>query len=176
SQVLSVGAAVELAACKPAGVIESLGTLGGASYGIGINGVGHVVGAPYLSSVNPHASGMHAFRYVDGLGMIDVGTLPPGNISAGQSINSGFFIVGGSFVAGFVPHAFRANATLTLTDLGTLGGEYSNAWDINDQGIVTGEASNAAEDIHAFVLSSGVMHDIGTLGGTTSGGRPINES
>ena len=38
------------------------------------------------------------------------------------------------------------------------------------------KASNAAEDIHAFVLSSGVMHDIGTLGGTTSVGRSINES
>ena len=175
-QALIVGAAVQLAACKPAGVIEDLGTLGGASYGIGINGVGNVVGASYLSSVNPHASGMHAFRYVDGLGMNDVGTLPPGNISAGQSINSGFFIVGGSFVAGFVPHAFRANATLNLTDLGTLGGEFSNAWDINDHGVITGEASNAAEDVHAFVLASAGMQDIGTLGGMTSIGRSINES
>src|SRR5438270_8269250 len=98
---LVVGAALQLAGCKPASVIEDLGTLGGASFGIAINAVGNVTGASYLSSADPHAAGMHAFRYVDGLGMIDVGALPPGNISAGQVFNSGFLIFGGSSVEGF---------------------------------------------------------------------------
>jgi uncharacterized membrane protein len=40
---------------------------------------------------------------------------------------------------------------LTLNDIGTLGGEYSYAWDINDQGLITGEASTAVEQVHAFL-------------------------
>ena len=175
STALVLAAAIQLAACEPSGVIEDLGTLGGASAGYGINAAGNVTGGSFLSA-DAHGGGLHAFRYVDGLGMIDVGVLPPGNISAGLGINSGGLIVGGSFVEGFVPHAFLASATLNLTDLGTLGGEFSTAWDINDQGRITGEASNAALDTHAFVRTSAGMQDIGTLGGSSSIGRSINES
>jgi probable HAF family extracellular repeat protein len=165
-----------LAACDPTSVIEDLGTLGGpTSLGLGINAAGNVCGGSYLAS-DPHTGGLHAFRYVDGLGMIDAGALPPGNISEAAGINSGGLLAGGSFVEGFVPHAFVASATLTLRDLGTLGGEYSYAWDINDPGLVTGEASTAAEDVHAFIwTSAGGMRDLGTLGGNSSVGRSINE-
>lgn len=171
-------ATLAITACDPTSVIEDLGTLGGpTSLGLGINAAGNVTGGSYLSSHDPHSAGLHAFRYVDGLGMLDVGALPPGNISEGQGINSGGLIVGGSFVEGFVPHAFIASATLTLTDLGTLGGEYSYAWDINDAGQVTGEASNVAGDIHAFLWTRAAgMRDLGTLGGNRSVGRSINES
>ena len=156
--------------------IEDLGTLGGPnSLGLGINAVGNVCGGSFLSS-DLHGGGYHAFRWVEGLGMIDAGVLPPGNISEAQGINRGGLMVGGSFVEGFVPHAFLASATLNLTDLGTLGGEYSYAWDINDQGRVTGEAALETGDTHAFLWSSGEMRDLGTLGGTTSVGRSINES
>lgn len=172
------GAAIQLGGCEPTGVIEDLGTLGGdSSGGLGINKVGNVVGYSYLSGNDPHSTGMHAFRYVDGLGMIDAGALPGGNISEASAINNHGLLVGGSFVAGFVPHAFLANATLTLTDLGTLGGEFSYAWDINDSAEVTGEASTVQGRRHAFVwTSAGGMKDIGTLGGTDSVGRAINES
>ncbi len=177
SIVFILCASLLLAGCQPTNVIEDLGTLGGpTSLGLGINAAGNVCGGSYLSSADPHGGGLHAFRYVDGLGMIDVGVLPPGNISEGQGINSGGLIVGGSFVEGFVPHAFLASATLNLTDLGTLGGEYSYAWDINDQGKVTGEASTNTLDVHAFIWTSAGMRDIGTLGGNYSVGRSINES
>jgi probable HAF family extracellular repeat protein len=173
---LMLVATLNLASCAPTNIIEDLGTLGGPrSLGLGINAVGNVCGGSYLSSADPHSGGLHAFRYVDGFGMIDVGAFPPGNISEGQGINSGGLIVGGSFVEGFVPHAFLASATLNLTDLGTLGGEYSYAWDINDPGQVTGEASTRTEDVHAFVWTSAGMRDIGTLGGNRSVGRSINE-
>jgi probable HAF family extracellular repeat protein len=169
---------IHQAACKPANVIEDLGTLGGqASLGLGINATGNVCGGSYLSANDPHSAGYHAFRYVDGLGMIDVGALPRSNISEGQGINNSGLIVGGSLVENAgdsVSHAFLANATLNLTDLGTLGGSYSYAWDINDQGQVTGEASNRTGDIHAFILTSAGMRDIGTLGGNSSVGRSIN--
>src|SRR5262249_45070752 len=101
------------------------------------------------------------------------------NISEAQGINAGAQMVGGSFVdvgGDSLPHAFRANAALTLTDLGTLGGDYSYAWDINDQGVITGEAANKGLDVHAFIWTSAGMRDIGTLGGNRSVGRAINES
>ena len=161
-------------------VIEDLGTFGGRnSFGYGINAAGNVTGTSYLSFANP---GYHAFRYVDGLE--DIGALPPlPNDSFGQGINSSGMIVGGSWVfegGDIGTHAFLASATLNLiTDLGTLGvtpGEFSFAYDINDQGQVTGEAGISLEN-HAFIwTSAGGMRDIGTLGGDRSVGRSINES
>jgi probable HAF family extracellular repeat protein len=171
-------AAFAISGCEPTDVIEDLGTLGGfSSIGLGINQAGNVTGSSYLSSGDPHFAGMHAFRYVDGLGMIDVGALPPGNISQGNGINSGGILCGMSIVEGAVAHAMCANSLLTLNDIGTLGGEYSYAWDINDQGLITGEASTAVEQVHAFLwTSAGGMRDLGTLGGLRSVGRSINEA
>lgn len=165
-----------LAACAPSGIVEDLGTLGGASsMGLGINSVGNVTGGSYLSTSDPHFAGLHAFRYVDGLGIIDCGALQPGNIGEGQGINTGGLVVGGSIASNGVSHAVRINSLLTITDLGTLGGEYSYAWDINDTGHVTGEASTATEETHAFLLTD-VMRDLGTLGGDRSIGRSINNA
>ncbi len=171
--------ALALPACEPTSVIEDLGSLGGSSMGLGINAAGNVTGGSFLPNTDPHSAGMHAFRYVDGLGMIDVGALPTGNISEGQGIGSGGRIVGGSLqgVDDSVSHAFVASATLVLTDIGTLGGDFSYAWDINDNGQVTGEAAIQTGDIHAFLwTSAGGMHDLGTLGGNRSVGRAINAS
>jgi uncharacterized membrane protein len=123
------------------GTIEDLGTLGGpSSFGLAINAKGHISGVSYLSYAEPHSAGVHAFRY-DGFGLIDVGALPTSNFSWGYGINDEDVIVGPSFVdvgGDTVPtHAYLASATLTLTDLGTLGGESSFAHDINNQGQVT---------------------------------------
>jgi probable HAF family extracellular repeat protein len=169
--------AVAISGCEPTDVIEDLGTLGGfSSIGLGINQAGNVTGSSYLSSGDPHFAGMHAFRYVDGLGMIDLGALPPGNISQGNGINGGGLVCGMTIVEGAVAHAVFVNAILTMTDIGTLGGEFSYAWDINDQGVITGEASTAVEEVHAFRWTSAGMIDLGTLGGPRSVGRSINEA
>ena len=157
-------------------VINDIGTLGGApSLGLAINAAGIVTGVSYLSS-GPHG-GVHAFRYGVG-GIVDVGVLPPHNFSWGYGINDNGMIVGGSFVdeGGPVAHAFLAEGALALSDLGTLGGDFSFAYDINNVMLITGEASNQAGDTHAFVWSPGNMRDIGTLaGGNRSVGRSINE-
>ena len=160
------------------GTIEDLGTLGGpSSFGLAINASGHISGVSYRSYADPHSSGVHAFRY-DGFGLIDVGALPTSNFSWGYGINDEDVIVGPSFVdvgGDTVAHAFLASATPTLTDLGTLGGDFSFAHDINNQAQVTGEASIQIGETHAFLWTSGDMQDIGTLGGNYSVGRSIND-
>jgi probable HAF family extracellular repeat protein len=170
--------ALPLAGCEPTATIEDLGTLGGtSSIGLGINAAGNVTGSSFLSSTDPHFGGMHAFRFVDGLGMIDVGALQPGNIAEGDGINSSGFVVGGSIGSEGVIRAFHVNAILTLTDIGTLGGEFARARDINDAGVVTGEASTASGNVHAFVWTvANGMRDLGTLGGSISAGFSINQS
>ena len=61
-----------------------------------------------------------------------------------------------------------------MIDLGTLGGRYSHAYDINDSGQVVGSASNGFEQFRAFLHDEGSMIDLGTLGGVSSGGMGIN--
>ena len=57
----------------------------------------------------------------------------------------------------------------SVIDLGTLGGGYSRAGDINASGQVVGESNS-----HAFLWQSGIMTDLGTLGGSDSTANGIN--
>lgn len=59
-------------------------------------------------------------------------------------------------------------------NLGTLGGNYSDARGINDKGEVVGVATNATGAERAFVYENGVMKDLGTLGGAESIALAIN--
>jgi probable HAF family extracellular repeat protein len=61
-----------------------------------------------------------------------------------------------------------------MTDLGTLGGDYSSGNAINARGQVTGTADLAGNVHHAFLYSGGQMTDLGTLGGDYSSGNAIN--
>ncbi len=65
----------------------------------------------------------------------------------------------------------------TTTDLGTLGGNSSIAFGINNSGQVVGQSATAGGGYDAFLYSGGTMNDLGTLpaGGTTYG-RAINSS
>ena len=159
-------------------IIDDLGTLGGnSSYALGINNTGSVTGASFKAP-GPHGGILHAFRYVDGLGMVDVGALPTADLSEGQGINANGAIVGGSFVnpgGGVEVNAFLADPNLNLTDIGTPT-RYSYAWDVNNSGHVTGEADNGLLQTHAFLWHRSLgMQDLGTLGGSRSVGRSINE-
>ena len=61
-----------------------------------------------------------------------------------------------------------------ICDLGTLGGSFTFARDINDLGQVVGVSETALGEFHAFLWVDSVMSDLGTLGGDFSFARGIN--
>jgi probable HAF family extracellular repeat protein len=75
-------------------------------------------------------------------------------------------------------HAFLwtfSGASVTVADLGTLGGTFAVALSINDVGEVSGYSENADHVSHAFLYSpkKGGMTDLGEPG-VTSGGYRVN--
>src|SRR5262245_56234276 len=63
-----------------------------------------------------------------------------------------------------------------MKDLGTIGGSSGEALGIHNRGEVVGQ-TNINGISHAFVYSGGVMHDLGTLGGTLySSAYAINDT
>ncbi|WP_205183922.1 hypothetical protein [Burkholderia sp. LMG 13014] len=76
-------------------------------------------------------------------------------------------------VAAFQPASAQSVA---IQDLGTLGGNSSQAAGINNRGQVVGQADTASGDTHAFSFEGGVMTDLGTLSGSgSSQAYAINE-
>jgi probable HAF family extracellular repeat protein len=66
------------------------------------------------------------------------------------------------------PQASRS-VRYTITDLGTLGGSFSLAYGINDNGQIDGFSTLPGDTVqHSFVIEKGVMTDLGTLGGPNS--------
>jgi probable HAF family extracellular repeat protein len=116
--------------------------------------------------------------------LTDLGSLGRG-VNALGAINASGQVAGSSAVSGSCPictsnltqHAFLFSGG-TMQDIGTLGGNYSSAFGLNDLGQVTGMSyvspNLGAVDYHAFVYSNGTMTDIGTLGGAQSAGLGIN--
>jgi probable HAF family extracellular repeat protein len=56
----------------------------------------------------------------------------------------------------------------TITDLGTLGGPFSIAYDLTNTGRVSGTAASPDGYHHAVYWQNGVIHDVGSLGGLNS--------
>jgi probable HAF family extracellular repeat protein len=66
----------------------------------------------------------------------------------------------------------------TVTEIGTLGGDYIRATGINDLGQVVGLSSTSAGGYHAFITGPNGkgMRDLGSLGGRNSEARSINDA
>ena len=195
--------------------LVDLGTLGGPQsiiFGLTrpLNNGGEVTGCADTSTLDPnnpqnpyfgqpnYSNGLdpyiqHAFRWQDGA-LSDLGTLPGGTSSCTQWINERGVIAGGATngaidsLTGYP----EVNAVLwkngTIRNLGTLGGNESVAFGLNNRDQAVGFALNTIPDpftsvlafgatqAHAFLSQNGVMRDLGTLGtGNDSIAYIVNE-
>jgi probable HAF family extracellular repeat protein len=105
-----------------------------------VTGFANVAAAPTAGTLYPHA-----FIWTAQTGMRDLGTLPGDQISEGLGINDQDQIVGLSCQANFVncrAFIWQDGRMLNLNTLVTgFSGTLANAGDINDRGVVTGQAS-----------------------------------
>jgi probable HAF family extracellular repeat protein len=141
------------------GIVLPLGPAsGGAAFAV--NGPGMIAGA---LSGGPIAA-FEAARW-DGMSQAPalLGVLPGAVNSEGVAVNGKGDVAGRSSFPDFSTHAFlHVRRTNTMTDLGTLGGNYSAARGVNGSRSVVGSSSNGAE-ARAFLWQAGVMHDLTNL-------------
>ena len=118
----------------------------------------------------------------DGETMIDLGHLDGGARCFASDLNNrgqvvgaiGAAISGPPVVGGTWTRAFLWQSG-TMTDLGSLGGDYAYAVQINDRGqIVGGSTASFGGPEHAFLWESGVMTDLGAPGADWSRAMAIN--
>lgn len=106
---------------------------------------------------------------------VDLGTLAGGFRTYALAINSAGKVVGASTLPSGDTHAFLWDRGVMI-DLGTLGGDYSQAHGINERGGVVGVSTTAEGESHAFLWAKGHMTDLGTVGGRSSAALDINAS
>ena len=158
------------------GVMQDLGTLGGPDAAVFFaNDQGQAAGLSFTDATPNPISGIptvHPFLWENGI-MRDLGTLGGvgtlGNFSEEVSVevndlNSRGEVAGTSPLAGDQTyHASLWNGT--LIDLGTLGGDNSKAYWVNNSSEVAGEADLPGSAVHhAFLWRNGVMSDLGSVG------------
>jgi probable HAF family extracellular repeat protein len=175
------------APAAPVYTITDLGSLGGTyTEGTAINARGEVTGYSYTAG-NSHS---RAFLY-SGASMQDLGQFAIGNMedTGGYGINASGQVTGYDMDEGAGRRAFLWPIPAPfpwerMQNLGTLGtsalraiGYDSWGQGINDSGEVTGYSTATYDGpLHAFLYDGASMHDLGTLGGTTSQGYGINAS
>lgn len=149
---------------------QDLGSLrpGGMSWAFGVNTAGMVVGAAEA------AGGVaHAFTWTQAGGMVDISPTAP---AAARAVNDSGVVVG-SVVSGGQTRAFIWRQAGGMQVLGTLGGNLSDALDVNRSGAVVGRSRNAAGQMRAFRWTPRLgFQDLGTLGGTTSVATGIDDT
>ncbi len=134
------------------GQVSDLGTLGLDSIAYAINGAVQIVG-----SSQPSPAESHAVLWQNGE-LIDLTTTYNAPMGGALDINAVGQIVG---------EGIRLEPDGTITELGTLGGPWTLASALNDQGQVVGRSQrgNGSDyDWHAFHWDGGVMTDLGAIG------------
>lgn len=108
-----------------------------------------------------------AFRWTPSGGIVPL--LTPGVYSLASGVSAdGLVVVGGFLTSTGAIHAFRWESG-RLQDLGTLGGNQSEAYAVSANGeVVVGYSLDRARRTRAFRWESGRMQDLGTLGGDWS--------
>jgi probable HAF family extracellular repeat protein len=178
--------------------VVDLGTFGGPGSSVNccehqITARGVVVGSADTAAANPNPGCFNgplggtdcnvnqAFQWQDGT-LTNLGALPGGYNSYAQAVNARGTVVGSAengatdLVLGITEFEAVLWRNGQITNLGTLGGNESVGFDINDRGQIVGAAANAVPDpasmfgfatqTRPFVWKHGVMMDLDTLGGT----------
>jgi probable HAF family extracellular repeat protein len=159
-------------------VMEDAGGLN--SRGFGISSTGMVVGdSVFITGPMPVS---HAAMFKGGFA-VDLGVMKGQMFSRANGINAMGQVVGYSGLQrdSTESKAFMWSGQTGMTDLGTLGGPYAQAYAINDGGFITGTAQKSVTTTHAFIycpqcVGFGPMRDLGVLGGNSSYGMAINSS
>jgi len=154
--------------------VRGLGTLGGAvSQAKAVNRRGQVVGTS-----RDGLGRTRAFLWQEDLGIVDLKPLTGVNTSA-NDINKNGEITGGGDTGFGDFHAYLLSEG-TSFDLGTLGGNESEALAVNGRGQVVGHSRVGGAVVkHAFAIPEpGRMLDLGSLGGagTTSIAHDVNDA
>ena len=200
---------IQLLAQRTRYKIIELGTLGGPnSYqtapGQTVNNRGEIIAFSDTNVADPYAPNClqpdclisHAIKSREGA-PVDLGALPEANDSIPTWITANGLISGISENGEIDPQTgfpeVRAvfwNEDGAIKDLGTLGGNFSQAFGTNSRGLVVGVAANtipdpfaqimeflpAATQARAFLWQDGSMRDLGTLGsGNDADAQGVNE-
>lgn len=142
-----------------------------------VNDFGEVVGGFYREPPNSPNALQEAFFYDRSGQRHALGwggyTVVSGLNNAGQVVGSGR-VPGNDALRAFT---YRDGVT---SDLGTLGGSFAYAEDVNDAGQIVGTAALAGEPRneprHAVLWENGRMTDLGTFGGRDSSAQDINNA
>jgi len=159
------------------GMVNMDPPLTGASGAFGVSPSGtYVVGQSFFSGAP------QAFVY----NTTDTSVTNPGALSypnsSAEGVNNSGTVVGFAYNAIISDQfgsgvAFKWTSGGGIVSLGTLGGAYSSAIAINNNGDIAGTSNTVSGDQHAFIIpNGGSMTDIGTLGGSVAVPKVITDS
>jgi probable HAF family extracellular repeat protein len=143
--------------------LEILAGLPGSDHtvALGLNSAGVVVGSSNT------ASGLRAFRFIRGIGAVDLGTLPGDANSAAFAVNNGGKATGySSGTSGIRAVVWTSNNSIQLLPA-LAGSNSSRGLAINEQGDVVG-VSEIAGAPHAVRWQGANLQDLGSLPGDAS--------
>ncbi len=142
---------------------------------LSINDNNKIVGESIFSYSPTFTS--RAFAWTSAEGMKNLGTLPGGDTSVANAVNSFGVVAGQSNSGSFVGwHAVKWNSSNQIKDLGTLpGGTYSVAFGINDNHEIVGYGNIGNNAAHALIWTgSAGMRDLNQMIPGDSGWVLIN--
>jgi probable HAF family extracellular repeat protein len=105
----------------------------------------------------------------------DLGTLPGGNSSTAYGLNATGQVVVNSTLPGNAYGHVALYSNGTLTDLGDLGGDWSEGFEVNASGQVTGYAPIADGTQRGYISNNGKLTALPTLGGSFSDAYAVND-